>query len=347
MTDIFDIYLKTEATKTSYRYCWNRFLKYLNISEEELFSLNGKQQEEKIIPYTNYLKGLKRSPTIIKVRLDVIKFAFSMNDIVLNWVRLKKLVPEKVKPTGVDTWNDSEIREMIKCAGSVRNRALIYFFCSIGCRVSAMTEIKLKDIEYFEDCMCIMIYAGYPEEYPSFLTPEATRMVKHYLKTREERGEILTPKTPLLASEAVIHKREYGDGIAKLMTKQSTTSMFENIFSKFPNSRTKQGFRYNIQVTYGFRKWQATKLKLKIDVKHSISERLVGHKAGLDSNYFVTNSRESKMQLFEALKKCIPDLTLDESEKDRIKIDNLSRKIIPKKLELCLSKLNFKMRNLR
>ena len=33
----------------------------------------------------------------------------------------------------------------------------------------------------------------------------------------------------------------------------------------------------------------------------------------MDSNYFVTNSKEAKLELFEAFKKCIPDLTLDKS----------------------------------
>ena len=133
MTDIFDTYLKTETTKSSYRYCWKLFLKYFNISEE-IFSLDRKQQEQKIVDYANHLKELKRAPTTIKTRLDVIKFTFSMNDVVLNWVKLKKLVPEKVKPTGADTWSDSKIREMIKCAGSVRKSScLLFLFCWMSC----------------------------------------------------------------------------------------------------------------------------------------------------------------------------------------------------------------------
>jgi len=47
----------------------------------------------------------------------------------------------------------------------------------------------------------------------------------------------------------------------------------------------------------------------------------------LDSNYFVTNSRELKLELFEAFKKCILDLTLNESEKDKIKIEKLEEKL--------------------
>ena len=58
--------------------------------------------------------------------------------------------------------------------------------------MTAMTDLKLKDIEEFEDCRCVMIYSGYPEEHTSFLTPEATKMLKHYLKIRVDREEKLT-----------------------------------------------------------------------------------------------------------------------------------------------------------
>ncbi len=206
MTEIFDTYLNVKSTKESYRYIWKIFLKYLKISEKAIRNLDRKEQEQKIVDYMAFLKNQNRSPTTIKLRLNIIQFTFSMNDIVLNWKKLKRMTPERVKPTGMDTWNNQEIREMLKAAGTVRNSALIYFFASIGCRVTAMTEIKLKDIEDFEDCVCIMIYAGYPEEYPSFLTPEATKMIKYYLKVREERGEKLTPESPLFASKTVVSK---------------------------------------------------------------------------------------------------------------------------------------------
>jgi len=166
-----------------------------------------------------------------------------------------------------------------------------------------MINIKLKDIEYFEDCMCIMIYSGYPEEYPSFVTPEGTKIIKHYLKYRENKGEKLTSESYLWANRS-----------GRKMTVESMRMVLSRIYKNFPNSRVKTGYRYNIQTTHGFRKWQATKLKLKIDLHHSISERLLGHKAGLDSNYFVTNSKEAKLQLFEAFKECISDLTLDKSQ---------------------------------
>ena len=314
MSDIFETYLKSQETKNSYRYVWNIFLEYLKTSEEKILSLERKEQEEKIVKYVNFLKEQKRAPTTIKLRLSVLQFAFSMNDVILNWKKLKRMTPERVKPSGMDTWSDSEIREMIKVAGTVRNRTMIYFFASVGCRITAFTELKIKDIEDFEDCICVMIYSGFPEEYPSFLTPEATKMLKYYLKIRKDRGEKLEPESPLFASEAVVNKIDVTKQMPRPLSKQAATHAFNRIFKKFPNSRTKTGFRYNIQVTHGFRKWQATKLKLKIDVHHSISERLLGHKAGLDSNYFVTNSREAKLQLFEAFKKCIPDLTIDKTE---------------------------------
>lgn len=128
-------------------------------------------------------------------------------------------------------------------------------------------------------------------------------MIKYYLNYREQRGEKLTPESYL-----------WSNHLGRNMTVESMRMVLSRIYKKFPNSRVKYGFRYNIQTTHGFRKWHATKLKLKIYVHHSISERLLRHKAGLDSNYFITNSKEAKIQFFEGFKECIPDLTLNKSQ---------------------------------
>ena len=90
MADIFDTYLKAKSTKESYRYIWKIFLKYLKISEKEILNLDRKGQEQKIIDYVAFRKNENRSPTTINLRLNIIQFAFSMNDIVLNWKKLKK-----------------------------------------------------------------------------------------------------------------------------------------------------------------------------------------------------------------------------------------------------------------
>ena len=168
--DIFETYLKTQASKDTYRYNWNGLiLKTLNISEKKILSLSQKDQEKKVIEYVNYMKKNGKAPTTISLRLNVMEFVFSMNDIILNWKKLKKMAPEKVKPTGTDTWKDQELRDMIKVAGSIRNRALVYFFKDIGCRVAAIPDLKIKHIEDFEDCLCVMIYADTIYEYPSLV----------------------------------------------------------------------------------------------------------------------------------------------------------------------------------
>jgi integrase len=305
MADIFDTFLKTEASIETYRFIWNSIQKTLNKSEDKLLALPPKELEKQVIEYVSILKKENKAPTTIQLRLTAFEFVCSMNDILLNWKKLKKMIPEKIKPTGSETWKDQDIRNMVKHAGSKRNITIVYCFASLGPRVQALADVKIKDITFIEDCTLVMLYAGTPYEYPAFITPEGTKALKHYLDSRDN----LTPESPLLA-----HVYDNGKHLSVI----SIQAIMIRILSKFPNSRKKinpkVNERYNIQITHGFRKWQATKLKLKIDVHHSISERLLGHKAGLDSNYFVTHGEDARKQLFEAFKKCIPDLTLDKSE---------------------------------
>ena len=135
-TDIFETYLKTQTTKDTYRYVWGLVLKTLNITEKKILSLKPKEQEQKVIDYVSILKHNSNAPTTISLMLAVLEFVFSMNDIVLNWKKLKKMTSEKVKPAGSDTWKDHEIRDMVKCTGSIRNRILIYIFKDMGPRIT-------------------------------------------------------------------------------------------------------------------------------------------------------------------------------------------------------------------
>ena len=93
MTDVLDLYLKSKATKKTYRYVWNRlFLKQIGIAEKKLLGMNPKQQEQKIIDYVSFLKEENLAPTTIRLRLAVMEFVFSMNDIMLNWKKLRKMI---------------------------------------------------------------------------------------------------------------------------------------------------------------------------------------------------------------------------------------------------------------
>ncbi len=184
--DVFDKYLKTDATKRTYRYHWNRFTTFsrhkdcINLSDKRLYSL-----------IEEYILHLKKtvSPNSMTAILSAIEFVYSMNDKVINFKKLRRMLPARIKKTGFDKWKTTDIREMIKIANSPRNRALIYFLCSTGARKEAIIESKIKDMTTLEKgCCSITFYPGSTDEYTAYLTPEAFGFLKAYHKTRLKLG---------------------------------------------------------------------------------------------------------------------------------------------------------------
>ena len=114
-------------------------------------------------------------------------------------------------------------------------------------------------------------------------------------------------------------------------TKPMTTGTIKEVISVLVRSdisRNKMGNRYNIQIAHGFRKRFATVVKLNNKISYSVSERLLGHKAGEDSSYFRPTI---KQELFGEFRKIIPDLTVDDSE--RLRAQNRSKDETMKKME--------------
>lgn len=77
----------------------------------------------------------------------------------------------------------------------------------------------------------------------------------------------------------------------------------------------KVGLRYDTQTNHGFRKRFNTILKLNNNINPAMTEKLIGHKVNLDGTY-LTPTRED---LFEEFRKAILDLTIDDSERLRMR----------------------------
>jgi len=72
---------------------------------------------------------------------------------------------------------------------------------------------------------------------------------------------------------------------------------------------------------HGFRKRFNTILKLKNEVNSNVAEKLLGHKNGLDGVYL----KPTRDQCFTEFRKAISDLMIDDSERQRLKIEQLQQ----------------------
>lgn len=155
------------------------------------------------------------------------------------------------------------------------------------------------------------------------MTPEASTALDEYLQEREYDGEKLD-------SDSLVFRNHYRSGREepKSMTTSTVKQVIE-VMAKTNLSRKKIGKRYNIQIAHGLRKRFATIVKLNNKIGYSVSERLLGHKSGLDSAYF---RPDIKQDLFNEFKKIIPDLIVDDS--NRLLEKNRAKDEVIKKIEL-------------
>ena len=81
--------IDSESIKKIYEYCMSKFLKYYDIDLDSLLKLPQQDISNLII---KYLVDKKISRQYKNIILATIKHACEMNDVVLNWMKLKKFI---------------------------------------------------------------------------------------------------------------------------------------------------------------------------------------------------------------------------------------------------------------
>jgi len=242
--------------------------------------------------------------------------------------------PQRLKTLGGKAWTNDEITHFLSLTTSLRNKAIIHLIASTGCRIGALENLKIKHISDMpENCKSVSFYENSTEEYFSFCTSESSHVLDMYLEERRKAGEYLTPESPLFRNTYRV-----AIGKAKPMSLKGYKSMLHEIMKKVRGKG--DGLRYEKSMFHAFRHRFNTILKNNREINISLAERLMGHFNKLiptDTTYH----NPSPNILFEEFKKAIPDLTLDNSERERLrrveaekKVETMSEQQTMKMLEL-------------
>ena len=158
------------------------------------------------------------APGSIMTNLSPIKKLLDMSDVILAWRMIHGMCPE-MKRGGPDPgWTREDIRKMLLKATSSLMRAAILIMASSGVRRSGI-ELKWGDIDpvYMKDgmpvsgrdaskmrgtaepaCAMMLVYRGEPEEYVTFMTPEAYKALMEYKADWEDEvGRPPGPEDPV------------------------------------------------------------------------------------------------------------------------------------------------------
>ena len=333
---IFENSIKSEETRSTYLRHLNNFLGHFKIKDaDKLASIPQKEVQIMVEDYVIHLKNIM-SPNSIPIPIASLKAFLDCNDIELRWGKINRLKPARVKKTGSEAWLTEEVQQMLSSTSEIRTKTIIHILASSGMRVGGLDGLKMKHIKNIEDCKSITVYEGTIDEYTTFLTPESSLILDQYIAIREADGEKLTPESPVIRSV-------YQLGYAKVKpaSKDSIKEIIRFLIHKsgLRINQVKTGKRYNKQADHAFRKRFNTILKTTEGLNISLAEKMMGHSTTVQmDNVYLDPTTD---MLFKEYKKAVPELTISNSERQKVKINQLeSEKSELEKLQKQNSLLN-------
>ena len=264
-----------------------------------------------------YDKSKNKSASYIAGKVSALKLFFSMNDIILNWDKIRKMIPEKTKPAGDRAYSTEQIQVLLKNTINLEYLAIIHFLASSGVRVGALEELRIKDLtEMSNGCKSVKVYVDTRHEYFTFIHFEAVEALNDYLESRKKKGEKITDDSWVFCSPW---------NYSNPLSISSITSTLGRYAKKFLGREKSKSGRYSIMSCHGFRKRFDTVLKSNRMVNISLAERLMEHSQTipLDNAYF----KPVIEQLFDEYQKAIPQLIIDEKYLLQEEIKNKDGKI--------------------
>ena len=240
-----------------------------------------------------------------------IKLFCEMNDILLNWKKISRRIP-RGRSYGQDWLPTVDEVKQILSYPDRRIKPAALLMLSAGIRVGAFDYLNWGNIERIEKsgqlvAGRIKVYAGTPDEYSSFLTPETYHNLEEYVSFRKSSGEKVTKDSPMIRDLFYPDKLARGEPhIPKRLKSSGVKRMFEDALKgtgiRKPLEVGKR--RHDFQVDHGFRKFFKSACERQMKSLHV--EILMGHNVGLAENYY----RPSEAEMIADYLKAVSDLTI-------------------------------------
>lgn len=283
-----------------------------------------------------------------------------MNDILVNWDKIKKGMPS-VNQTSNDRIPEIEEINSLLNYNDIRIRPIILTMLSSGIRVGAWNWLRWKNVIPIEKegsivAAKLIVYYQEPEQYNTYITSEAYFSLKSYIDFRELHGEKISGESWLIRDQWQKISKTHGHriGQATMPKKLDAEGVRRLIYDAWKiqgviSVRTSDsGEKTHFKSSHGFRKFFQTQCEMII--KSEDVEILMGHGSsirGLKANYY----RPKEEYLLQQYLKVVDLLTVNEEQKLSIQVKELLDKdrsnelIIKEKLqekEQQIEKLNEK-----
>ena len=319
--------IKTKSTEVNYLSCMRYFKEFGKFKKyQDILKLKPKKLTEVIEDYIMFRRE-KNNPNSIGYYYYPIQAFLEMNDVLINFKKLKKMFPAKIKTVVERGWTTEEIQKMLDRCSNTKQRAIIHFENASGGRVGIFNGLKMKHLIPINDdigkCYAIVGYANEIEEYITFLTPEATKALDNYFNKRRSDNEILNEDSP-------VFRASYNLGEEKTFAANSKTiSSIPRYLQKTAGLRdvnTKKWNRYPVAANHGFRHRFDEVLKSVTGINVHLAEKMFAHTSRIvpmDGTYNTPKLENS----FDEYKKIIHLLTISPNEHQRIELKQKQKEI--------------------
>jgi hypothetical protein len=349
----FRIALKSNEVKRQYP---NLLQKFLDSCKFEGFDV-----EEKAIKFSNFARSKSQEEVedlVIrfilsqKERIDkkeitsgtlrnyvkAIKLFCRMNRINISWDIISHSLPRVKQHANDRIPKVEEIKKLIEYPDR-RIKLIVLTSVSTGIRVGAWDYMRWKHITPIknEDNVIVaaklVVYPNEPEQYFTFMTPEAYNAVKEWMDFRASFGEEITGESWILRNTWQKVKPRYGHriGLAKY-PKQFKSTGIKTLVGRalqIQGIRTKLDLKggdknHDWKTLHGFRKFFKTQAERAM--KSLNVEILMGHDIGLADSYY----KPSEEELLADYIKSVDLLTI---ENDRFKLERQVTELTEKSRE--------------
>jgi len=258
------------------------------------------------------------APETLKNFCLAIKLFCDMHDLTtLNWKRITRVLPKSKSSSDDRAPTLEEIRKLVEYPDR-RIKPLVYTMCSSGIRVGAWNYLRWKHVTAITDektgkivAAKLLVYAGEPEEYYSFITTEAYNSLKDWMDFRASYGENITGESWLMRNiwRTADIKRGGGEGGEEAATtttakggrvglvtrpKKLASNAIQKLLSRAlseqgirgirPHALPKGVRRHEWKGAHGFRKFFETRAT-EAGLPFIHAEFLMGHSLGLPDSY--------------------------------------------------------------
>jgi integrase len=338
--------IKSKYTLDPYERRLLDFLNSIGMTCDQFVTLaktNPSEAEKSIITFILKQKERAQQRQIanatVNNKLKPIKLLLEMNDVILNWKKIKRLLPAG-RRFALDRIPTIEELQTILEHCDIRGRALTLLFCSSGIREGAVESLKVRNLTPIESeekgiadninnkkiLGKLTVYeAETDDQYITFTTPEAYEAIQKYLEWREAHGEKIADSSPLFRDKfdplVTAYLTYYGGKPEqpKVLAGSTVRAYYNRLFyeCKF---RIEPKKRHEFTV-HGFRKWFKTRCE-NAGVKPIVTELLMGHSVGISDSYY----RPSEKDLLEEYCKALDWLTITRENQLRNQLSELTAK---------------------